>query len=158
MMGWHREVAVSDDGRWYVVPEVGVRFPFFPTLDNASLSFVGVPLRYSVNFDLSEPGDKVDGWLVGLTYDIIDNKWDENVSEEYLCVAPFILEHNFIFDETEGVGNFQMKEYKIVNRVRLADGREVLLRERTEGEKCLKFIDSKRGEFIKSQLSQLQGY
>jgi len=158
MMGWNKEVAVSDDGRWYQIPEVRVRFPFFPTLDNADLSFVGVPLRYGANFDLSYAGSKADGWLVSLTYDMVDNTWDENISEEYLCMAPFVLEHNYIYDEREGVGNFQMKEYKVVDRIRLADGQEVILRERTEGKKCLEFIGSARGEFIKSQFSKLESY
>jgi len=159
MMGasWFDEVHVSDDRKWYLIPEVGVRFPFFSTFENAEVVFMGRPLLYNVNYFLPSDGSDNKGWQVALTYDVMDDSFIEDFPEGP-CMAPFVLEYNFYYQDEDEISEWQMKEYRIVNKMSLANGREVTLRERTEGKKCLEFIDSAHGEFIKSQLGKLESY
>ena len=152
-MRTYPEVRVSDDGQWYLIPEVGLKFPFFATMEYADRLMMGTPLRYNANYYL--PEEVAAGFRVQLTYDLLDKSiMGEGVDERWPtgCLAPFVFDFNFSDSDDRYYG------YETVAQKVLANGRIVELKKRTIGGVCLEFIESQQGEFVIEYLSKFQSY
>jgi hypothetical protein len=153
----HNEVTVSDNGKWYLIPDVKLKFPFFATMENAHQFTVNTPLRYTVGYYI--PGDVATGFRVKLTYDLLDKStmgaydWPEG------CIHPFVFDYNYggtdeaIHDQEDATYG-----YKIISTVSLADRRTINLKKRTAGEQCIEFTESDQGQFIINQLKKVESY
>jgi hypothetical protein len=162
MTGWeimglrhYGEVEVSDDGKWYLVPEVRVKFPFGPTFYNEEEAGAGVPLpigplRYNVMYSTPEDGEN--GFRVELTHDVVDEFTAPDIYPEGNCAGIFVIDYNYNHTDQWG------REYEAVAEVSLTDGRKVVFKERTNGKRCAEFNNSDRGGFLKELFSQLESY
>ena len=149
----YSEVSVSDDGRWFLVPEARVKFPFFVAEDmNTNLRYNY--MAYGTSLDKDDPAR---GFEIKFTYDLLDNQIFEHYPEG--CVSPFVLFYGGAGWEDEGwdLGD----DYKIVTDVRLADGRVVQIwRKYAGGCEELKVREGalRTFEILESQLRRARSY
>ena len=167
-LGWkvvgleqYGQIDVSDDGQWYLIHDVRVRFPYFKTVENAGLMSGEVnPLRHRVLYSIP-PESEAEGFRVGLAFEAMsdmigDSLWDEieNANTRYselYCGEPFRIEYNYESHSAE-------ENYKVVVEKTLADGRMVALKERITGKACGRLLGGERGEFLREQFSQMESY
>jgi len=140
------EVGVSDDGNWYLIPDVRVKLPYFKTVENARFVHGSSPLRYFVGYEMSDDANKAEGFRITLTYDVSLDR--ENMISDGYCVGPFAIDYNLSGSDSE---------YRTVAEIVLSDGRAVELKVRTN-DRCKDFVSGERGEFLEEQFSRLESY
>ena len=149
----YREASVSDDGKWFLVPEVRIKFPYFwaesvqiNDIGEESRSWGMWPLRYAP-IAWQHGGDE--GFQVNFTFHAFAERWGE------ACVDPFRIA---AYDPDRTSLHYG-DEYEIVAELSLADGRVVKLMQRSSGSsECLKFTNSNAGQMMADSLGKLESY
>ncbi|MCL1839577.1 hypothetical protein FWF89_01055 [Candidatus Saccharibacteria bacterium] len=145
-----RELQASDDGKWFLIPEVRIRMPFFAQWKADGEMWLDAP-RYSQYIWVSpEIAVAFNNWFDG-TY---------RMDEEFLgqgCMDPFIMR----IDSDGSVPNdiVEAAKYETFYETRLADDREVKLQMRTAGPgECMRYMEGTWGEKMKEALSKIESY
>ena len=146
----NRELQVSDDGKWFLIPEVRIRMPFFAQWKTDGEMWVDAPRYSQYIWAAPEIAVAFNNWFDG-TY---------RMDEEFFgqgCMDPFLMR----IDSDDTVINEIMEsaKYKIFHEVRLADGRNVRLQMRTAGPgECMRYMEGTWGDKMKENLSRIESY
>lgn len=151
LMQKYKNLQVSEDGKWFLIPEFRIRLPFafmgeggpwtFPPQYGFSFAWLQEEMPVVFNFDIS-------GWEV--------------FNEEYPgeCLDPFIIRI-----DSDGAppmnGTWESyANYKTFFETTLADGRKATLQERTTGPSdwCLRRFSESWGKDIRAHLSKIESY
>jgi len=145
-----RELKVSDDGKWFLIPEVRIRWPFFAQWKPLSEEFQLDAPRYNRFIWVDE------GVAVAIGGETHGSNW-AGAQHPYGCGDPFIILIGGAKQmDVDFVNN---AKYETFSEIRLADGRDVKLQVRTAGSSdCMRSIEGTWGEKMKEALSKIQSY
>ena len=148
-----RELKVSDDGRWLMMPEVRIRMPFFGRMGlDGEWGVIEAPRYNQYIWVTPEVAIAFNPWFDG-------SFWND---EEFLgqgCRDPFILRIDS--DGTNEAWNdiVEVAKYKTFSEINLADGRNVKLQMRTAGPgSCMRYMEGTWGDQMKEALSKVESY
>ena len=150
----YREAGVSDDGKWFLIPEVRIKFPYF-WVENVEVNDIGEesrywgmwPLRYAASAWRQDNGNE--GFYVNLTFHAFSERWGE------ACVDPFRI----AVHDPDRTNLTHGDEYEVVSELNLASSRAVKLMKRSGGASaCSEFINSIAGQMVAENLSRMRSY
>jgi|GEM_PF-1466652 len=150
----YQEIHVSDDGKWFLVPEVRVKFPFF-WAESTHVNDIGSksgyrgpgPLRYKP-FAWWHDYDGDEGFQVDFTFSTFSERWGT------ACVDPFRVAAY----DSDRTSLRNGDEYETITELDLADGRMVKLMQRSGLGECMEFIDSNMGQTMAAKLKEAESY
>jgi len=153
----YNEVQVSDDGRWYQIPEMRVRFPFFATFDNAGVKAIWQgPLRYAVwaADTEDEGGSPIRLMDVKLAYDYL-------LLERFMGGVALWTSNSCTDLFTLSYGNFEEvndEYYEKVAVKQLRDGRTIGFLKRKDDARCVELLGEDGMRLLTEQFSKFESY
>jgi len=146
----YKEVGVSDDGRWFLIPEARVKIPYFVPEHEGKSEDRPLRYRYGVLGSSLPKDDPGRGFELTFTYDFIDSSYIKDWPDS--CVDPFIFFYN-LEDWRENLWH----EYDPMNEITLADGRVLGLAKKNT-ELCARYYDDALGKVLIDRLGKVESY
>ena len=140
----YSETRVSDDGKWYLIPEARMKFPFF-VMAHEGVGGTDRPLRYayySYSGELEDEKERM--FSLHFTYNFTEDS----------CVDPFIF--TWKSEEWNGMDT-NAGSYEKVKDIYLADGRAMTLAKNASGS-CVAFVEGDMGRLLAEKLKQVKSY
>jgi len=171
----YHEAHVSDDGKWFLVPEVNIKFPYF-WAESIHVNDIGYesrywsagPLRYAPNAWWDEYEDSSSFW-VDFAFEVFSYLGYEKYLEFELksgsqggmlmddlesasCINPFRI------SSVGWIGMHDEEYYEVIAKLQLVDGRAIELRQKSKSSGCSEFLSGNVGKTMAAKLKEMQSY
>jgi hypothetical protein len=152
MMQTQSGLQVSDDGKWFLIPEVRIRIPFFSQVDEDGF-YMRAP-RYTLTGAFLGSGETA----VSFSDSIDGNSiWDEEFP--FGCMYPWIFRIDSTGEPPLESSLEYTAMYETVREINLMDGRKLELQVRTAGPSwCMKMLESDWKRQMIEYLSRAESY
>lgn len=154
--GWYRDVQVSSDAEWYILPEVRLRFPY----KNLDVVFGSLSYKYSYYSDGTEEDESgtsiPEGFEIAfaatdfMSYDVPYAESRDKDINELICMDAFVIS-----DDPKRLESSE--EHEAVHSKILESGRSLTIW-RSKSERCARLVESDRGTKLLDALKEIQSF